>query len=38
MEGVSDGRSYGLGVPLAVLAKAMRKVDYPGMDPGHLFA
>jgi integrase len=28
----SVGRSYGLGVPLTVLAEAMAKVGYPGLE------
>ena len=32
----SLGRSYGTGYPLDVLAEAMAKISYPGLDLRHL--
>lgn len=34
--GSSVGRSYGLGYPVAVLAEAIGKVQYPGLNLAHL--
>lgn len=36
-KGASVGRSYGLGYPVSVLAKAVEKVQYPGLDLRHLY-
>jgi integrase len=36
-KGGSVGRSYGLGYPVSVLAKAVEKVQYPGLDLRHLY-
>jgi hypothetical protein len=33
---VSVGRKYGSGVPLDVLAEAVAKVSYKGLDLSHL--
>lgn len=32
----SVGRQYGEGVPMAILAEAMAKISYPGLDLSHL--
>ena len=34
----SVGRKYGNGVPLEVLAEAVAKINYRGLDLSHLYA